>query len=335
MESTVTRPGLPTVSVIVPAYQAAGFIKNTLESILAQTFQDFELIVINDGSPDTEDLERILEPYRHRIIYVVQENQGLAGARNAGIRASRGEFIAPLDADDLWAPDHLAVQVSALRADPSIDMIYSDARIFGDVPEAGRTLMELSPSQGEVTLEKLVTRECVVNVCVCVIRKEILIRAGLFDATLRRTEDIDMWLRIMMHRGRITYHRQVLGFYLRRPGSLSSDFRAMLESYMGVLSKIAQSPLLTASQRDVVERQIPRERARLEAELGKEAFLSGDSTAAIRHLKRANEGQRSARIALVLLLLRVAPGFAKELYSWRHRSITSSLPRERSLPADE
>jgi hypothetical protein len=321
--------------VIVPAYQAAGFIRNTLDSILAQTFQDFELIVINDGSPDTEELERVLEPYRNRIIYVVQENQGLAGARNAGIRAARGEFIAPLDADDLWAPDHLAVQISALRADPSIDMIYADARVFGDVPEAGRTLMELSPSQGEVTLERLVTRECVVNVCVCVIRKEILIRAGLFDATLRRTEDIDMWLRIAMHGGRITNHRQVLGFYLRRPGSLSSDFRAMFESYMGVLSKIAQSPLLSTAQRNVVERQIPRERARMEAELGKQAFLSGDSAAAIRHLKRANEAQNSARIALVLLLLRISPGFAKALYSWRHRNIAASLHREPSLPADK
>ena len=104
MHQTEAEARDPLISVIVPAYQAAQFIAATLDSILAQTFRNFELIVVNDGSPDSEDLEKVLEPYRSRIIYLRQENQGLAGARNTGIRASRGEYIAPLDADDLWAP---------------------------------------------------------------------------------------------------------------------------------------------------------------------------------------------------------------------------------------
>src|SRR4029077_17364231 len=75
----------PAVSVIVPAYNTARFISETLQSVFAQTFRDYELILINDGSPDTEDLKRVIAPYRHRIEYIEQENRGLAGARNTGI----------------------------------------------------------------------------------------------------------------------------------------------------------------------------------------------------------------------------------------------------------
>jgi glycosyltransferase involved in cell wall biosynthesis len=309
----------PLVSVIVPAYRAAGYISATLDSILAQTFQDFELIVVNDGSPDTEDLERVLDPYRDQMLYLCQENQGPSAARNAGIRAARGEFIAPLDADDLWSPDHLAVQLAALKADPSLDMVYADARIFGDVPEAGRTLMSFRPSHGEATFERLVTQECAVNLCVCVIRRENLLQAGLFDPGLRRAEDIDVWLRIVMHGGRIGYQRRVLGQYRRHPGSLSSDVVGMIESFIGVLARIAHSPLLSAAERAVVERQILVEQVRMEMEKGRSAFLAGDSEAAIRHLSRVNEERRSFKLGLILRLLRVAPGFLKTLYEWRSR----------------
>jgi glycosyltransferase involved in cell wall biosynthesis len=319
--------GIPLVSVVIPAYQAAGFIKETLDSVFAQTFQDFEVIVVNDGSPDTEELEKILEPYQDRIVYLKQENQGPAGARNAGVRASRGEFIAPLDADDLWMPEYMAEQLKALNADPSIDMIYADALIFGNVPEAGRSLMELSPSEGEITFGALVTRKCSVNVCVCLIRREIVFRTGLFDPAFRGTEDIDLWLRILMHGGRIGHQRKVLGQYRRRQDSLSANHIAMVESYIKTLSKISQDPLLSPSQREIVNRQILCEGIRLEAEKGKYAFLRGDYPAAIGHLERVNAQQRSVKTIFTLLLLRAAPGLAKTLYDWRHRNTYSLKPQ--------
>jgi glycosyltransferase involved in cell wall biosynthesis len=322
MQNGEVNAKVPLVSVIVPAYRVAQFIAATLDSILAQTFQDFEIIVVNDGSPDSEDLEKVLEPYQNRITYLRQENQGLAGARNTGVRASRGIYIAPLDSDDLWHPEHLAAQLALLEADPVLDMVYADARIFGDVPEAGKTLMELRPSRGEVTFERLVTQECSVNVCACVIRREILFRAGLFDANLRRTEDIDMWLRIAMHGGRISYQRRVLAEYRRHPGGLSSNTVAMIESFIGVLSKIAQSPQLKATGREVVERQIHIERARLEREQGKQAFLAGDHEAAISYLSRANSQEGSFKLTLILRMLRVAPGFLRTLYEWGSRNFT-------------
>src|ERR1022692_2860927 len=90
---TETAGMAPLVSVIIPAYRAAETIADTLDSVLAKTFKDYEIIVVNDGSPDSEDLEKALEPYRERIIYLRQENQGPGGARNTGIRTARGQYI--------------------------------------------------------------------------------------------------------------------------------------------------------------------------------------------------------------------------------------------------
>ena len=309
------------MSVIIPAYRAAESIAATLDSVLAQTFQDFEIIVVNDGSPDSEELEKALEPYRDRIIYVRQENQGPGGARNTGIRMARGAYVAPLDSDDMWDPEHLAAQVAVLEADPSIDMVYADARIIGDVPEAGRTVMEFCPSVGEVTFERLVTRECTVHICVSVCRREALVRAGLFDPAFRGTEDIDMWMRIARLGGRIVYQRRVLGCYRRHAGSLSSDRVSMVEGFLAVLAKAARDPGLTAAQRDAVERQVAVEQSKLELHKGRNAFLAGDAAAAVSHLRRANAQHKSLKLAAVLMLLRVAPGLLRALYQWRDRHV--------------
>jgi GT2 family glycosyltransferase len=313
----------PLVSVIVPAYRVTESIAATLDSVLAQTFTDYEIIVVNDGSPDTEELESVLAPYRDRIVYLRQENQGLSGARNTGIRAARGKYIAPLDADDMWDPEHLAAQVAVLEAEPSIDLVYADARIFGDLPEAGKTVMDLCPSAGEVTFERLVARQCTVHVCVTVCRREALIRAGLFDPDLRRVEDIDMWLRISRQRHRIVYQRRVLGSYRRRAGSLSSDRVAMLEAFLTVLAKAASEPQLTAAQREAVAHQCAVERASLDLERGKRAFLAGDAEGAVRHPTQARAQRKSLKLAAVLMLLRVTPSFLRTLYQWRDRHVYS------------
>lgn len=311
----------PLVSVIIPAYRAAESIAATLDSVLAQTWQDYEVIVVNDGSPDSEDLEKALEPYRARIIYVRQENQGPGGARNTGIRMARGAYVALLDSDDVWDPEHLAAQLAVLEADPSVDMVYANARIVGDVPEAGRTVMEFCPSVGEVTFERLVTRECTIHICVSVCRREALLRAGLFDPAFRGTEDIDMWMRIARLGGRIAYQRRVLGCYRRQAGSLSSDRVSMVEGFLAVLAKAARDPGLTAAQRDAVERQVAVEQSKLELHKGRNAFLAGDAAAAVSHLRRANAQHKSLKLAAVLMLLRVAPGFLRALYQWRDRHV--------------
>jgi len=311
----------PLISVVIPAYRTAQSIAATLDSVLAQTFQNYEILVVNDGSPDTAQLEQALAPYRDRIAYFRQENEGPAGARNTGIRAARGEYIALLDSDDLWEPEHLAAQLAVLRDDPSIDMVYADARIFGDVPSAGRTVMDLCPSTGPVTFESLVSRGCTVHICVSLVRRRALLDAGLFDPAFRGTEDIDMWLRIVRRGGRIAYQRRVLGRYRRHPGSLSSDPVPMIEGYLAVLAKAAADPQTTPAERAVIESQCARERASLALELGRKAFIAGQTGAAIDHLTAANQHFRSARLKAVLLLLRTAPRLLQAAYQWRDRHI--------------
>src|SRR5712691_7731645 len=132
----------PKVSIVMPAYNVAPYIRETLESVFAQTFSDYEVIIVNDGSPDTEELERVLEPFRDRIRYFKQENRGAGAARNVALRAARGEFIAFLDADDLWLPNYLDEQLRFIRT-AACDLVCADAINFGQSPFAGRTYMEV------------------------------------------------------------------------------------------------------------------------------------------------------------------------------------------------
>ncbi len=151
----------PAVTVVIPAYMAAPFIAETIGSVLAQTFGDFE-VVVNDGSPDTEELERALEPFRDSMVYLCQENAGPSTARNRGIRQSRGEWIALLDSDDLWDPQFLESQMAFLYRHPNVDLVYADALVMGDPPLAGKTFMSNCPSEGEVTVESLIRARCTV-----------------------------------------------------------------------------------------------------------------------------------------------------------------------------
>src|SRR5947209_6196529 len=116
----------PAVSVIIPAYRAVETISTALDSVLAQTYTDYEIIVINDGSPDTMEFEGVLSSYDKQINYIKQENKGPSGARNTGIRAARGNYIAFLDADDYWMESYLSEQISILSHDPGLDLIYTD-----------------------------------------------------------------------------------------------------------------------------------------------------------------------------------------------------------------
>src|ERR1700675_1256078 len=104
----------PRVSVIIPCYNTARFVAQALESVFAQIYSDYEVVVVNDGSPDTVELERVLAPWADRIVYVKTDNNGLAGARNNGIRVARGEFIALLDSDDAYDLNYLDAQIRAL-----------------------------------------------------------------------------------------------------------------------------------------------------------------------------------------------------------------------------
>lgn len=326
---TASRHKPPAVSIIIPAFNAAGFIADALDSVLAQDFADYEIVVINDGSPDTPDFERALAPFSDRIVYIRQENRGISGARNTGIRAARGQLIALLDADDVWAPNYLSVQIAMLRADPTIDVLYPNALFFGDGPEVGRDFMSVCPSEGDVTFESLLWQRCHVMVSVTV-RREALERAGLFDEDLRSCEDFDLWLRMVRNGSRISYHREKLVYYRRRMGSLSSDPIWLLEHGLKVLDKFEAASDLLPNERQTLTENICRFRAMLDFAKGKQAFLNGEPAVAVEHLERANDYMRSRKMSFSILGLRVAPRFVWEVYKFRdrllHRKNTPSQP---------
>ena len=309
---------VPAVSVIMPAYGVAQYIGQAIDSVLAQTFTGYEIIVVNDGSPDTDELERVLEPYRERIVYLKQENAGVSVARNTAIRAALGRYLAFLDPDDLWEPEYLAVQVGALESNPTIDAFYPNALLFGDTSSAGKTYMDICPSTGEVTFESLITERCQVPMMVTA-RTEIVKRVGMFDESLRVSQDFDLWLRIVKHGGMIAYTRQVLVRRRCRPDSLSSNEIAQFKDILHIFDKAARIFTLTPAERETLERERVRYRAILDLSQGKQAFLQGDAKTAIDHLTVANGSLGSRRLALVLAALRAAPRLLLRLHKARER----------------
>src|SRR5688572_16716882 len=130
------RDKTPAVTVVIPVYNSAHYIAQALDSLKAQTFTDYEVIVVNDGSEDREELERILTSHPLPVIYVSQDNKGVSAARNAAINIARGEFYAQLDADDQWTPDYLDVQLGILTNNPDVAVVYPNATIVRDGSDA-------------------------------------------------------------------------------------------------------------------------------------------------------------------------------------------------------
>ena len=134
---------MPRVSVVIPLYQTEIYIEQALRSVLAQTFDDFEVLVIDDGSRDRgPEIARSFSDPRVKVIS--QENRGLAGARNSGIRLAVGEFVALLDADDLWEPEKLECHVRQLDADATLDVSFSASRL---IDEAGDDIGLVQPRE--------------------------------------------------------------------------------------------------------------------------------------------------------------------------------------------
>ena len=320
-----SEPTRQAVSVIIPAYNAAPFIAQTIESVLAQSFRDFEVIVVNDGSPDTADLERALQPYRSRIVYLTQPNTGPSGARNLGIREARGTYIAFLDSDDVWMPEYLAKQMEILAADPSIDLLYSNGVIIGDVPYAGRDLMSMAPSQGAITFERVVSAECTVLTSCVVVRRQALIDAGLFDERFRRSEDFHLWSRLSYRGARIRFHRDVLVQHRRRQGSLSDNQHAMWQGAIEALRDLDATLALTALQRKLVKEHIARCQAYIALDEGKRMFMAGQYEAAVAALGRSRMWEPGrwpkVRLGLLQLGVRLAPRLMRRTYALLRRDV--------------
>ena len=310
----------PTVSVIIPAYNVSAYIAEALDSVFAQTFSDFEAIVVDDGSPDRDALKRTLQPYFGRIVYLEQENKGLSGARNMGIRAARGKYVALLDADDIWERDYLAVQVGYLRDHPEIDVVYPDAVIFGEGLDVGRVYSELFPTRAEVSFESLLNREAYVFISVTG-KREVFVNAGLFDEDLRACEDIDLWLRLAWAGTRFATHGQRLVSYRRHKTSLSADPIRLARSKIDMMERLRNRLTLNPSQEAALRGAISLRNAELHLLLGKKAMFERDFGSAIDHLTQANSCFHSKKLKVAIPLLKVAPRLVLSIYNLRDRFV--------------
>jgi len=294
----------PTVSVIVPSHNTAEFIAECLDSVFAQTWLDFEAIVVNDGSPDTPELERVLGPYRERIVYVRQENRGLSGARNCGIRLARGEYLAFLDSDDCWPPEYLSAQMQLFRDNPSLDLVYADATLFGSGPMPRKTFMQTSAPP--TTLDDLLSEGGQILPSGTLVKKHAIVEAGLFDETLRRCEDLDMWLRLAKRGTKIAFQGNLL-FLRRVQGSaLTSDEEKMVSSLIRVLTKVDRTQL-SARGLASLDKQLTQARGELGFRQWRKHLVEGNAAAAREDLTAAHSFYRSPKFAVVLLGLRLAP----------------------------
>lgn len=198
---------MPKASIIVPAYNAANTIQGTLDSLLAQTFEDFEIIIVDDGSTDATQIVARSYCEDPRVVVVRQSNRGLAGARNTGIDAAQGEYVGFCDADDLWAPSKLAVHVAHLELSPDVGVSYSGSRLIDKNGFALGTSQ--SPVLTGITAACVFKRNPIGNGSAPVIRRSALQdlayrpafesrRDWVFDETFRQSEDIECWLRFAL-----------------------------------------------------------------------------------------------------------------------------------------
>jgi glycosyltransferase involved in cell wall biosynthesis len=194
-------------TIVVPAYNVAATLGETLTALLAQTASDFEIVIVDDGS--TDETPRIAEDFAARgpIRIVRQANRGLAGARNTGIAAARGAVIGFCDADDLWEPAKLQTHLDHLAANPQLGVSYSGSRLIDD--DGAPLGLSQSPKLTGVTAADILKRNPIGNGSAAVIRRDALraiafrpegetARDWVFDETLRQSEDIECWLRLAL-----------------------------------------------------------------------------------------------------------------------------------------
>jgi glycosyltransferase involved in cell wall biosynthesis len=265
---------MPTVSIVVPAYNCAQYLPDTINSILAQEYADWEAIIVDDGSSD--DTPRVAARFTGRGIRCIsQENRGVSAARNRGLADAAGEFIAFLDADDTWLPGFLRTMVTTLSRHTDAPFGYSGASLMD---EAGRPLPRVlyaEPSAPSWIEDLAENRSQLPSTVLC--RRSLVQESGGFDETLTSCEDWDLWLRLRAGRGMPRVVEQPLACYRISCSSNSADTERMLRNLKRVVEKHADA--LPAASR---------------ARLRGQALASALLTSAIAYLMRQDYARSTA-----------------------------------------
>lgn len=280
MSHAPASPRTPAlVTVVMPVYNVGPYVAEAIHSVLSQTYQALELIVVDDGSTD-DTVERVAAHHDPRLHLLRQANAGSSAARNSGIAHGTGELIAFIDGDDVWLPDKLARHVAYLRDHSDADLTFAWSRIVdenGD--DTGRASVRAA---GIVPFERLFALNVVGNGSAVVLRRDALDRAGLFDEQLRAAVEHDVWLRVSLLRpGNVHCLPEVLSLYRMRAGQITKDWRRMETAWRRLVEK------LRALAPERVARVEDEARGRMYRYLAYIAYETQEYTWAAAHLRAA------------------------------------------------
>lgn len=303
-------------SVLVPAFNVQPFIAEAVESALNQTYPEVEVVVVNDGS--TDETARVLEPYRDRITYVEQPNQGLGAARNRALREARGEVIALLDGDDVMFPSRLERVIGLLDQQPGLGFATTDAYFLRDGVSDETRYYAAVPGGFRSENQSYWILDYNFVFGMVVIRRKLFDLHGMFDESLRTSEDWDLWIRFILGGERVGLVPEPLAYYRRRAESLSQDSSQIFDDAL-----------------TLVERALHRPETRTIPGLGTTLYRRGLHTLVLGDTRRsrrffwATARDRTSAFSLrgKAVALALMPRFGRRLYRRRHPAMFEAITR--------
>lgn len=282
------RPITEKISVIIPTYNRASYIRDAIESILEQTYPVFEIIVVDDGS--TDNTSEVIRLYGDRIRYFWQQNSGPGAARNRGIKEAKGDYVAFLDSDDIWVQNKTKIQMDFFSKHPHLDIIFGDMANFSETEDNNMPEIKnpkthnyfvAHSSDIEQIFDCLIIGNLIPTPTV-ICRRACISRIGFFDEKLKIAEDYDYWLRAARI-CRFGFINAVLIKRRRHDDNLINDWACMKMAALDVLNRIEKEmPNLTAR----TQRLLADKLYRIHYDLGSYYFNKRDFACAFNHLKK-------------------------------------------------
>jgi len=312
----MTNTRLPVVSILTPAYNSAGYIEETVASVLGQTFPDFEMIVVDDESTDdTIDVVRRAADGDPRVVVISSSHGGPATARNAALRIARGQFFALLDSDDVWMPDYLNEQLEVARRHPTAGVVTPNGINRGGELD-GRPLWPATSGLRSLTLGDMIVEDNAVCV-MALFRREVVERTGRFNARFTGNEDYEFWLRAANAGVGFIQNRRPLCRYRRRAGSLSSDTIRTGEGIIRVLEDAAVWSGPIEHERSIIHAKIAQMRDQVASERLRASLFRRDGHEAALRLADLAQLRSSVYLSVAARITNIWPQLLVRAYDLR------------------
>lgn len=321
-DAPLERGAPPSFSIVIPAYQAASFIGEAVESALAQTLEPREVIVCDDGS--TDDLASALAPFRERVVLLQKPHRGAGAARNEGVRVASGDFVVMLDADDIFEPERLSALAELVETRPDLDILGTDAYYERDGALEGRFYEFTNFVLGD-------QRRGILERCFVAwpaLRRARVVEAGGFDESpeIAPAEDWDLFVRLILSGSKAGIVDQPLMRYRRHPASMTANRARALWSRVAVLEKTRHFPGLTPGERDYLERCLARARGGSILNDAKALAATRTWTGRRSLLAVAAAKNVPTTIRLTVAAAALAPMVGTRVLGWKERRVARMRP---------